>query len=57
MWVCGGCGDLFHLGYLCTLVWFGVGGGVEMYEGLICILLVICPIFGSRLDMLIVVFL
>ena len=56
-WVCGGCGVLFHLGYLWTLVLFGVGGGVDMYEGLICILVVICRILDSRFGMLIVVFL
>ena len=48
---------MFHLGYLWTLVWFGVGGGVEMYGGLICILVVICRILDSKLGMFIVVFL
>ena len=55
--VCGGCGALFHLGYLWTLVWFGIGSGVDIYEGLICILVVICLILASRLGMFIVVFL
>ena len=34
-------GVLFHLGHLWTLVLFGVGGGVDMYEGLTCILVVV----------------
>ena len=54
---CRGCGALFYLEYLWTLVLFGVGGGVDMYEGLICNLKVICHILVSRFGMFIVVFL
>ena len=36
---------------------FRVGGGVEIYEGLICILIVICRILDSRLGIFIMVFL
>jgi hypothetical protein len=48
---------LDHLGCLWTLVLFGVGGGVVMYEGFICNLVVICLIFASRFGMSIVVLL
>ena len=36
---------------------FGVGGGVDMYEGLICIVVVICCILVSRFVIFVVVFL
>jgi hypothetical protein len=52
-----GCDDLFHLGCLWTLVLVGVGGGVCMYGGFICNLLVICSSFDSRFGVSIVVFL
>jgi hypothetical protein len=42
---------LFHLGCLWTLVLIGVGGGVVMYEGFICILLVLCSNFDLRFGM------
>jgi hypothetical protein len=45
------------LGCLWTLVLFGVGGGVIMYEGFICNLVVICRMFDSRFGISIVVFL
>ena len=48
---------MFHLGCLWTLVLFGVGGSVDMYEGLMCILLAICHILDSRFGIFIVVFL
>jgi hypothetical protein len=54
---CGGCGEMFHLGCLWTLVLIGVGGGVVMYGGIICNLLVICSSFDSRFGVFIVVFL
>jgi hypothetical protein len=54
---CGGYGDLFHLGCLWTLVLIGVGGGVVMYEGFICNLLVVCSNFDLRFGISIVVFL
>jgi hypothetical protein len=38
-------------------VLFGVGGGVIMYEGIICNLVVICCMLDSRFGMFIVVFL
>ena len=56
-WFCRGFGALFHLEYLWTLVLFGVGDGVDMYEGLICSLEVICRMLVSRFGMSIVVFL
>jgi hypothetical protein len=49
--------SLFHLGCLWTLVLIGVGGGVAMYEGFICILLVLCSNFDLRFGMFNVVFL
>jgi hypothetical protein len=48
---CGGYDDLFHLGCLCTLVLIGVGGGVVMYEGFICMLLVLYISFDLRCGM------
>jgi hypothetical protein len=54
---CGGYGDLFHLGCLCILVLIGVGGGVVMYEGFICMLLVSCINFVLKFGMFIAVFL
>jgi hypothetical protein len=54
---CGGYDDLFHLGCLCTLVLIGVGGGVVMYDGFICMLLVLCNNFVLRFGMFSVVFL
>jgi hypothetical protein len=54
---CEGYDSLFHLGCLWTLVLFGVGGGVAMYEGFICILLVLCSNFDLRFGMFNVVLL
>jgi hypothetical protein len=54
---CEGYDSLFHLGCLWTLVLIGVGGGVAMYEGFICILLVLCSNFDLRFGMFNVVFL
>jgi hypothetical protein len=54
---CEGYDRLFHLGCLWTLVLFGVGGGVAMYEGFICILLVLCSNFDLRFGMFNVVLL
>jgi hypothetical protein len=54
---CRGYDDLFHLGCLWTLVLIGVGGGVVMYGGFICSLVVICSNFDSRFGISIVVFL
>jgi hypothetical protein len=53
----GGYDDLFHLGGLWTLVLIGMGGGIVIYEGFICNLLVICSNFGLRFGTSIVVFL
>ena len=36
---------------------FGIGGGVDIYEGLICNLEVVCRILVTRFGMFIVVFL
>ena len=36
---------------------FGIGGGVIMYEGFICNLIVICHMLVSRFGMFIIVFL
>jgi hypothetical protein len=47
---------MFHL-CLWTLVLIGVGGGIVMYGGIICNLLVICSSFDSRFGVSIVVFL
>jgi hypothetical protein len=49
--------DLFHLGCLWTLVLIGVGGGVVMYEGFICILFILCSNFDLRFGIFIGVFL
>ena len=38
-----------HLGCLWTLVLFGVGDGIVIYEGFICNLVVICLIFAQGL--------
>jgi hypothetical protein len=54
---CEGYDSLFHLGYLWTLVLFGVGGAVAMYKEFICILLVLCSNFDLRFGMFNVVFL
>jgi hypothetical protein len=45
------------LGCLWTLVFIGVDGGVVMYGGFICNLVVICSNFDSRFGICIVVFL
>jgi hypothetical protein len=55
--ICRGYDDLFHLGCLWALVLIGVGGGVVMYAGFICNLLVVCINFALRFGISIMVFL
>jgi hypothetical protein len=55
--ICVGYGNLFHLGCLWILVLIGMGSGIVMYEGFICILLVLCSNFVLRFGIFNVVFL
>ena len=50
-----GYGVLFHLGYLWTLTFNGVGGHTFIYGGFIFKFVVICSNFVSRLVMFILV--